>query len=72
MKILQKRNVPLREMRENRKKRLQKTAKIRHRNEQIARTFKWFTGCVKFDKEKKLCNNCAEIRETRLVYSRKG
>ena len=36
------------------------------------RTFKWFTGCVKFDKEKNLCNNCAEIRETRLVYSRKG
>ena len=59
-------------LRENRKKRLQKTAKIGHRNEQIARTFKWFTGCVKFDKEKKLCNNCAEIRETRLVYSRKG
>ena len=50
---------------------MQKTAKIGHRNEQIARTFKWFTGCVKFDKEKKLCNNCAEIRETRLVYSRK-
>ena len=45
-------------LRENRKKRLQKTAKIGHRNEQIARTFKWFTGCVKFDKEKKLCNNC--------------
>ena len=32
-------------------KEIAKNGKIGHRNEQIARIYKWFTGCVKFDKE---------------------